>query len=432
MRLVLPYVFEIAIQAGLAQYTLPMWFWKRRVYLDHASAPPVLPEVLEAMRAAEQLVGNPGAIHAEAVAAKKSLEDSRARIAALLGCKARELIFTSGLTEANNLAIVGFARQLERTRRGLKGTHWLVSAIEHDSVLQAFAEIEAMGGEVSHLTPDNRGIISLDTVEKALRPETVFVSVGWANNELGTIQPIGKIAQTLRAHEKKHGTTVILHSDAGQAPLYLPTIIDTLDVDLLALGGNKLYGPHGVGALYMNNRVSLAPVSFGGHQERRLRAGTESVALAAGFAAAYEKIAGERAQEAKRLETLRDALAKKLLERISGLVVNGSTSLATGGVLSHVLPHMLNISIPPKPELAERTSEYTTLALDHAGFAVSTKSACREGEQSRSHAVAALGGEAWRAEHTIRISLGRETRAGDLSRFAEALVTLLSRTHTST
>lgn len=401
-----------------------MWFWKRRVYLDHASAPPVLPEALAAMREAERLVGNPGAIHAEAVAAKRSLEDSRARIAALLGCKARELVFTSGLTEANNLAIVGYARGLERTRRGLKGTHWLVSAIEHDSVLQAFAEVEAMGGEVSYINPDSRGIISPDVVEKTLRQDTVFVSVGWANNEIGTIQPMGKIAQTLRTHEKRHGTTVVFHTDAGQALLYLPTIVDSLGVDLLALGSNKLYGPHGAGALYMNNRALLASTSFGGHQERGLRSGTENVALAAGFATAYETVAGERVSEAKRLKSLRDMLSKELLERIPGIMVNGDIACA--------LPHMLNISIPPRPELAERTGEYLTLALDRAGFAVSTKSACREGEESASHVVKALGGDAWRSEHTIRISLGRDTRASDLSRFAETLGALLSRAHTGT
>src|SRR3989344_1522220 len=176
-----------------------MWFSnKRRVYLDHASAPPVSREAVQAMREVEDLFGNPGAIHAEGVAAKRSLEDSRTRIASLLGCKARGLVFTSGLTEANNLAIVGFAKNLERTKRTLGGTHWLVSSIEHDSVLGCFSEIERMGGTVSYVEPDERGIILPESIGRALRIETVFLSVGWANNEVGTVQPLSKIARILR------------------------------------------------------------------------------------------------------------------------------------------------------------------------------------------------------------------------------------------
>ncbi|OGG77455.1 hypothetical protein A3B35_02445 [Candidatus Kaiserbacteria bacterium RIFCSPLOWO2_01_FULL_54_24] len=385
-----------------------MWFSnKRRVYLDYASAPPVLLEAGRAMREAERFFGNPGAIHAEAVAAKRSLEDSRARVATLLGCKARELIFTSGLTEANNLAIVGFAKRLERTKRTLAGTHWLVSSIEHDSVLGCFSEIERMGGAVSYVEPDERGIILPESVGKALRPETIFLSVGWANNELGTVQPLAKIARILREHEKKHGTNVALHSDAGQAPLYLSTVVSTLGVDLLSLGGNKLYGPHGIGALYVGKNIALAPTMFGGKQEKSLRAGTESVALAAGCAAAFEVIARERRQEAERLEKMRDGLASELVAHLPALIVNGD--------LRQALPHMLNISIP------NISSEYVTLALDHAGIAISTKSACREGEESRSHVVEALKGENWRAENTLRFSFGRENRPGDVARTVQAL-----------
>ena len=383
------------------------FFRKRRIYLDYASAPPVLPSAIAAMREAEALLGNPGAIHAEGVAAKKSLEDSRARIAALLGCKSRELIFTSGLTEANNLAILGFAKHLERIKRTLKGTHWLVSAIEHDSVLGCFAEVEAMGGTVSYLEPDERGLVLPAVVEQALRPETVFVSVGWANNEIGTVQLLGKTEQVLRKYERENSTQIVFHSDAGQGPLYLPTVVSSLGVDLLSLGSNKLYGPHGIGALYVHNRVTLAPVLVGGKQERGLHAGTETVALAAGFVAAYETIASERASEAKRLKKLRDLLAQDLLVQIPGLLVNGD--------FSHALPHMLNVSLP------NISSEYVTLALDHAGIAISTKSACREGDESRSHVVAALGGEKWRAENTLRFSLGRGTKVNDMRRLVSAL-----------
>jgi cysteine desulfurase len=416
-----------------------MWFSKRpyfakaskgrRIYFDHASATPLLPEAAAAMRAAERLVGNPGAIHADGVEAKRALEQARERIAVHFGVKARELIFTSGLTEANNIAILGYARHLELTRRSLAGTHWLVSSIEHDSVLGCFSEVERLGGTVAYVDPDGRGIVSPETVARALRKETVFVSVGWANNEIGTVQPLAKIAQRLRAHEAQAGTAVVFHSDAGQAPLYLPTGIHSLGVDLLSFGAEKLYGPHGVGALYLSNRTQLAKTIFGGAQERGLRAGTENVALASGFAAALDIVAKERASESKRLEKLRDELARQLRARIPGLVINASTSLTTSGDLKHTLPHMLNVSIP------NIQSEYVTLALDRAGIAVSTKSACREGEESRSHVVYALGdaksaspsaafAKEERAANTLRFSLGRGTRDSDVRYVAQRLAAL--------
>lgn len=429
MRLVSAYVGEIAIQASFAQYTPLMWFSKRRIYLDYASAPPVLSEAVHAMREAENLVGNPGAIHAEGVAAKKSLEGSRARIAALLGCKAREIVFTSGLTEANNLAILGFAKKRQFLRSDLRiprgrtsgcsGTHWIVGSIEHDSVLESFAEVECLGGTVTHATPDSEGIVRPETIARSLRPKTVFVSIGWANNEIGTIQPLSQIARVIREHEAKYKTQIIFHSDAGQAPLYLPTLVHSLGVDLLALGANKLYGPHGIGALYKSNRAELASLVVGGKQESGLRAGTESVAHAAGFATAYEKIGEERLEESLRLRALRDQLARALITHIPGLIVNGDSKRA--------LPHMLNISIPDSA--GWQTSEYVTLALDVAGIAVSTKSACREGEESRSHVVAALEGSppsgGWRAANTIRFSLGRGTRAKDIERVLKTLVRVL-------
>lgn len=386
---------------------------RKRVYLDYASAPPVLPEASRALRDAEKLVGNPGAIHAEGVAAKKKLEDSRARVARVLGCKAREIIFTSGLTESNNLAIIGYAKWLQTLRSDLRGSHWLVSSIEHDSVLASFGEVERMGGTVAYMEPDERGIITPVAVERALRPETVFVSVGWANNEIGTVQPLSKIARALERHAEFGFTKPKFHSDAGQAPLYLPTLVHSLGVDLLSLGANKLYGPHGIGGLYLSNtlRSDLTGITFGGKQERGLRAGTESVALAAGFAAAFEIVASEREKESKRIKTLRDMLVSGLVSKTQGLVINGD--------FKHLLPHMLNVSIP------NIQSEYVTLSLDAAGIAVSTKSACREGEESRSHVVAALGSEGWRAKNTLRFSLGCDTKASDIKHVVEELVRIM-------
>lgn len=395
-----------------------MWF-KKRVYLDYASAPPVRAEALQAMHDAEKYVGNPGAIHREAVEAKRVLEAARNTVARLLAVKPREVVFTAGLTEANNIAIVGFARMLERTRRTLQGTHWIVSAIEHSSVLECFAEIERLGGTVTHLAPDQRGVILPTAVKTVLTPETVFISIGWANNEIGTIQPLREIAATVRAHELMHGTRVMLHTDAGQAPLYLSTTVHSLGVDLLALGSNKLYGPHGIGALYKSNHATLARVQFGGNQERQLRPGTENVALAAGFAVAFECVAREREAAGTRVRALRDELAQSLKQRIPGLIENGDSTLA--------LPHMLNISIPDSSSTGRQvSSEYVTLALDAKGIALSTKSACREGEEAESHAVAALGGPAWAARTALRFSLGADTRRADIPRVVHALQAALS------
>jgi cysteine desulfurase len=382
------------------------FFRSSRVYLDYAGATPLCDESAEAIRR-NVPVGNPGAIHREGIEAKRSLEDSRSTIARFLECKARELIFTSGATEANNLALVGHARRLALLRHGLSGARWLVASIEHPSVLDSFAEIERMGGDVVHIDPNADGVITPEAVTRSLTRETVCVSIGWANGEIGVIQPLAKIARTIRAHEKGHGTTVLFHSDAGQAPLYEKATVHSLGVDMLTLDSAKLYGPHGIGVLYMNNRVEISKILFGGSQERGLRPGTENVSLSAGLAAALRHVASVRSTEAKRLRALRNDLAATLRERIPGMILNGAHSEA--------LPHILNISIP------DIQSEYVTLALDHAGFAISTKSACREGEERESHVVAALGGEPWRAGQTLRISLGERTDKRDIRRFVDVL-----------
>jgi cysteine desulfurase len=386
--------------------------FKKRIYLDYASATPVHPQALDAVFRASTLFGNPGGIHAESVEAKASLQQSRERVAAHIGCKAREIVFISGLTEGNALAILGVARALEHTRRTLKGTHWLTSSIEHSSVLECFAEVERLGGDVEYIEPDSSGLTTAEHVEKKLRPETVFVSIGWGNNEIGTIQPLGAIARALRAHEKKHKSVVLFQSDGGQAPLYISPQAHTLGVDLLSLGSGKLYGPRGTGCLYVSARTNLSSVSFGGRQERALRAGTEDVALAAGFAEVLDIVAGERSEESKRLEKLRDELARGIETHISGALVNGS--------LKHSLPHMLNISIP-----GSKSGEYLALRLDRLGVSLSTKSACREGE-AVSHVVQALGGPDWRAKNTLRFSLGTMTTSKEIKRTIEIVQRLIS------
>lgn len=385
-----------------------MWFSRpQRVYLDYASATPVLPEAQKAVMRLMSVFGNPGAIHADGVVAHKALEEAREKVARELACKAREVIFTSGGTEGNNIAILGLARRLLIRGEDLGATHWIVSSIEHPSVLECFAEIERLGGKVTHIDPDARGIISAVAVLAAVKKHTVLVSIGWANHEIGVVQPIRDIALSLK---EKH-PDILLHTDAGQASLYLSPQVHTLGIDLVTLDSGKLYGPRGIGALYLSNRVELSSVLFGGGQERGLRPGTENPALAAGFAEAFSIIAKERSEESRRLEKLRDNFAREIVARVSEVVINGD--------LKRTLPHILNISIP------NIQSEYVTLALDARGISISTKSACREGENRRSHVVEALDGETWHAQNTLRFSLGRDTNQRDLARAVDELVGIL-------
>ncbi len=424
---------------------------KERIYLDYASATPILPEAALVVANAQGTFGNPGSIHAEGVAAARSLKDSRERIAREIGAKAREIIFVSGGTEANNLAILGFARAIEFGKiqsselngsqapsfvsssgiSPISQTHWIVSSIEHPSVLECFGEVERLGGKVDFVDPDANGIIRPDAVARLLRTETIFVSIGWGNSEIGVVQPLGHIARVLRAHEKTHDSTILFHSDAGQTPLYDAANVHSLGVDLLTLDSGKLYGPRGIGCLYVDQEVTLAPIQLGGNQERGLRAGTENVALAAGFAEAFSIIGRERTAESKRLRALRDDLASQIVAQLPGTIINGSTSLTTGGNPARSMPHILNISIP------DISSEYITLALDHAGIAISTKSACREGDAKESHVVKILASAAevstkevqvsqWRSRNTLRFSFGRDSHTNDNKRIVDTLVKVIA------
>ena len=355
------------------------------------------------MTEAEAMFGNPGSLHAEGVQARALLEGAREGVAHELACKARQVIFTSGLTESINLAILGFARKLAIRGTDLSKTHWITTSIEHASVLDSFGEVERLGGNVTFVEPDARGLILPEALQRTMRENTVFISIGWGNNEIGTVQKMSDLSRVIHGHRE----SIIFHTDAGQAPLYRTPHVHTLGVDMLSLGAGKLYGPRSSGVLFVREPEGLAPIILGGGQENGLRSGTENVIPAIGCAKALELIARERAPEAKRLEKMRDTFAQEIEKKIGGILINGS--------LKHSLPHMLNISIP-----GERSGEYLALALDHAGIALSTKSACNEGEAA-SHVVAALGGESWRAVNTLRFSFGRDTTAREIARAAEIL-----------
>lgn len=390
--------------------------------------------------------GNPQGQHQEGRAAKEVLEDARARVARALGVKRSTLTFTSGGTEGNNLSIAGFLRALEANGADIAECHVVVSAIEHPSVLEVLAPFQTRGLQVGRVAPDARGVVTPERVRDALQKNTVLVSVALVNSEIGTVQPLSKIARVVHEHHYGGSTAIpttatlhpeyggstaivgmrpVLHTDATQG-LYTNMQPHALGADLLTLDSGKMYAPRGIGVVYAGAGVELLPVLFGGSQEGGLRPGTENPALAAGCAAALEDATALRAQETARLTTLREALIDMLHHALPDAVVNGTHKKQS--------PHILNISIP------DIDAAYIASYLDqHAGIALATKSACLEQtDANRSHVVAALGlpaasastaqagGKAWRAQNTLRLSFGRGTREQDVAYIARSIAQAVS------
>ena len=333
----------------------------KRVYLDYAATTPLDPRVGKAMKPffAKEF-GNPSSIHAEGVAAKKALDAARTTVAHCLEAHSDEIVFTSGGTEANNLALFGTATAVVNTYgrrylpRNKRVPHFVTTNIEHASVLEPLRELEQRGAaEVTYVPVEPNGIVRAEKVIAAIRPNTVLVSVMYANNEIGTIQPIRKIgkllsavkSQKLKVKSSDEKLYPIFHTDACQAPLYLRCLVNALGVDLLTLDGHKVHGPKGVGALYVRRGAPLAPQLFGGGQERGFRSTTENVPAIVGFADALRIATAEQDTESTRLATLRDYLYSEVLEnirirRIRDVVVNGSMKKGWR------LPNNLNISLP--------------------------------------------------------------------------------------
>lgn len=366
----------------------------KRIYLDYAAATPIAPDALKEMYAvARDVFANPHGIHSDAVRASEVLEKSRQSIGRFLECKSRDLVFVSGGTEANNLAIRGVVEARRKQGVPLWRMHIVVSAIEHASVLEPVRLLEREGVHVTYLAPDEDGYFNERALVKVLRPETVLVSIGWANSEIGTVQSISSLSRVVKTYATQEGVGIYFHSDAGQAPLYESGVVAGLGVDLLTLDSGKMYGPRGVGVVYVAPHVFLDPSHVGGGQESGLRAGTPPVALAAGMARALEWVKEQRARERSRLSAIRAEMIAGLTGAFPGCVCNGG---------DRVLPHIVNVSIPGID------AEYVVLALDHNGVAVSTKSSCQEKERV-SYVVQTLGGEEWRAMNTIRFSMGVDT-----------------------
>jgi cysteine desulfurase len=365
------------------------------VYLDYNATAPVRPEAAAAVADALGLTGNASSVHRFGRLARRKLEDAREAVAALVGAPAERVVFTSGGTEANNLALTGAGR----ARR-------LVSAGEHDSVLNAAAGAE---GGLERIPLRRDGVVDLDALEARLGedPRPALVSVMLANNETGVIQPVARAAETA------HGRGALVHCDAVQGAGKIPVDMAALGVDLLSLSAHKLGGPQGVGALIVAEGIELAPLMLGGGQERRHRAGTENLPGIAGFAAAAEcALAG--LERMAGLAELRDRLERHLRARAPEIEIYGASA-----------PRLPNTSCFGTPGLAAETQ---VMALDLAGIAVSAGAACSSGKVAPSHVLRAMGASEAEAGSAIRVSLGRDSGAAGIERFLEAWSALYSRT----
>jgi cysteine desulfurase len=368
----------------------------RHVYFDHNATTPVAPEVLETVALClGQSYGNASSIHFFGQAAKQRLEMARRQLAALIGASPKEIVFTSGGTESDNMAVLGAVRAATGDR------HVITTAIEHPAVLAACTQLEREGVAVTRLRVGTSGGLDPDDVRRALRSETTLITVMHANNELGTIQPIAEIAAIARE------AGVVFHADGVQALGKIPVDIEELGVDLYSVSAHKLYAPKGVGALFLRKGVRVNPLSFGGHHERDRRAGTENVPGIAGFGAAADLAAARMEAEGARLTELRDRFEAAVLERIPGTGVNGHSAPRT--------PNTTNIYFDGID------GEALVIALDLRGFAVSTGSACSSGAVTPSHVLTAIGLSADRARSSIRFSLGATNTAEDVDALLGAL-----------
>lgn len=362
-----------------------------RVYLDHAASAYLDPEVKKTMAETEKFFGNPSSIHQEGRLAKKILEEARLKISKIINSKPKEIIFTGGGTEGNNLAIFGAAMgRIKKERRVI------TSKIEHPSVLNAFKELERRGFEVIYLNVDKNGFVNLDELKSALRGNAILVSIIYANHEIGVIQEISKISRMIKGFKPE----IVFHTDACQASNYLSLDVKKLGVDLMTINGSKIYGPKGTGFLYVKEDVNLKPLFFGGEQERNLRPGTENTVGVAGLAKALEIAQKEKNPESKRLIRLRNYFIKGILKTIPQSRLNGH--------YRQRLPNNVNISI------YGIEGEAAVLHLDNLGIACSTGSACTSSKLEPSHVVLALGLPYEFANGSIRFSLGRKTTKKDI------------------
>jgi len=366
----------------------------RRVYLDNNATTPVLPEVFEAMRPYfSERFGNASSIHHHGQETRAAVEGARDSVAALLGCRASEIVFTSGGTESDNLAIAGLTAP---------GDHVITSSIEHHGVLHAVKHLEKIGCEITCLPVDGRGLVDPSDVRRAVRPNTKLISIMMANNETGVLQPFEEIGRIAAEAD------VFFHTDAVQAAAKIPIDVARVGCDALSISGHKIHAPQGVGALYVRKGTRLEPLFHGGRHERSRRAGTENVAGIVGLGKAAELAArGFERGEDQKLAALRDRLQRGILSQIDEAGINGDGAARTPNTTNIYFDHI--------------DGEPLVIALDLKGLAVSSGAACSSGAIEPSHVLTAMGLRPDRARASVRFSLGKQTTAADVD-FALALV----------
>lgn len=375
----------------------------RRVYLDHNATTPVHPEVLEAMLPYYmERFGNASSIHDFGREVKVALEESREKVAKSINATPNEIYFTSGGTESDNLAIKGGAFANRK-----KGKHIITSKIEHHAILESCKFLEKEGFEITYLPVDKSGFVDPDDLKKALRKDTILVSIMYANNEVGTIEPVEELAKIT----KDNG--VYFHTDAVQAMGKIPADVQKLNVDMLSVSGHKIYGPKGVGTIYIRKGTRIIPWSHGGHHERSRRAGTENIPGIVGLAKALEIVHKEMEEQSKHLRNLTETFYRELTQAIPDVFLNGH--------LEKRIPNTLSLSFKAVE------GESIILSLDLKGVAVSTGSACASGSLEPSHVLSAMGIAPEFAQAAIRFSFGRENTMKDVDYVIEILPKIVNR-----
>lgn len=381
---------------------------KRKVYLDYAAATPLDPRVRKGMLPyLEGYYGNASSIHSFGREVSNVIRNARTDVASILNADISEVIFTGSGSESDTLAIMGIARKYKHL-----GKHVVMSSIEHKAVLEAGHALEREGFQVSYIGVAKNGIVDPENIRKALRKDTILVSVMYANNEIGTIQPIKEISKIVRS-VRNNGIIPIFHTDACQAPGALPLDVKKLGVDALSLNGSKMYGPKGIGILYLREGVDIEAVIPGGEQERGRRAGTESVALIVGIARAFRYAEKDRIKESKRLSILRDYFIQEIKRKITGVMLNGHATKR--------LPNNINMIF----EGIE--GESLVLMLDQEGIAASTGSACNSFDLKPSHVLMELNIPEDMAHGSLRMTLGRLTTKTDINYVLKKLPGIISR-----
>ena len=372
-----------------------------RIYLDHNATTPVRPEVRDKMLPFYgELFGNPSSAHSFGQEVKVPFEEARQRIADQLGASTAQIVFTSGGTESDNYAIKGVAFAAE------KG-HIITALTEHPAVLQTVSWLAKKGFDATYLNVDSSGLVDPDEVRKALRPDTILVSIMHLNNEVGTIQPIEEIGAITRE------AGIYFHCDAVQSFGKLPTKVNDLNVDLLSVAAHKIYGPKGVGALYIRKGTRIDPLIIGGAQEKRRRSGTENVAGIVGFGEAIIRAEAERKEVYERLTGLRRKLIQGIDERVPDVIINGDPERNFPSTVSASVSHV--------------EGESLLLSLDMEGIAVSTGSACSSGSLEPSHVLVAMGIDTVLAQGTLRFSMGRGTTEAEIDHLLEVFPPIVER-----